>query len=159
MGGLALGYLAGGILSEKRKFTLTRLMVLFCIASGLTLLMQYSASAIMGKTIFLDIRTGILLSCIVFLLPPVFCFGLISPISIQILISNKNNIGYSTGIIYTVSTLGGILFTFLTGFSLVSEFGVKFSINFLGTFLLFPPLIFGVTATFSKKQSNETTFL
>lgn len=151
MGGLALGYFAGGILSEKRKFTVARLMMLFCIASGLTFLMRYSASGIMEKTIFLDIRLGILLSCLVFLLPPIFCFGLISPISIQILISNKNNIGYSTGLIYTISTIGGILFTFLTGFSLVSEFGVKFSVNLIGIFLLFPPLIYGVFAIFNKK--------
>jgi hypothetical protein len=150
MGGLALGYFAGGILSEKKEFTLARLMVLFSIASGLTFLIQYSAPGIMEKTIFLDIRSGIFLSCLFFLLPPVFCFGLISPISIQILVNNKNNIGYSTGVIYTVSTIGGILFTFLTGFSLVSEFGVKFSINLIGIFLLFPVLIFGVLSIFKK---------
>lgn len=151
MGGLALGYFAGGILSEKSRFTIAKLMMLFCFASGLTFLMQYSAPGIMGKTIFLDIRLGIFFSCIVFLLPPIFCFGLISPLSIQILISSKDNIGYSTGLIYTISTIGGILFTFLTGFSLVSEFGVKFSVNLIGIVLLFPPVIFGVISIFNKK--------
>ncbi|MCE3281043.1 MAG: hypothetical protein K0S44_3234 [Bacteroidetes bacterium] len=151
MGGLALGYFAGGILSEKRKYTVARLMVLFFIASLLTFLLQFSAPAIMENTIFLEIRLGIFLSCLIFLLPPIFCFGLISPISIQILISNRENIGYSTGLIYTISTVGGILFTFLTGFNLVSEFGVRFSINFIGSFLLIPIVIFGALATFNKK--------
>jgi hypothetical protein len=151
MGGLALGYFAGGILSEKKKINLAGLMVLFCIASVLTFLLRYSAPGIMEQTIFLDIRLGIFLSCFVFLLAPIFCFGLISPLSIQILISNKNIIGYSTGLVYTISTLGGIIFTFLTGFNLVSEFGVKFSVNLIGIFLLCPPVIFGAIAIFNKK--------
>jgi len=156
MGGLAIGYFAGGILSEKRSVTLSKLMMLFCISAVLTFLIPYTAHFIMESTLDLDIRVGILISCLIFLLPPVAFFGLISPITIRLLIKNKEGIGFSTGLIYTISTIGGILFTFLTGFFLISTYGVKFSINLISIYLMVPPLIYCLLSALHKIQfKNE----
>jgi hypothetical protein len=151
MGGLALGYYIGGIFSEKKLVSIQGLLLLFLISSFFTFFTPYSAHLIMEQTLNLEIKTAILVSCLVFMLPPIICFGMISPISIRLLIKNKENIGFSTGMVYTISTIGGILFTFLTGFLLISAYGIKFSVILVSIFLLIPPVIYFLMMIFRKK--------
>jgi hypothetical protein len=151
MGGLTIGYFLGGILSEKRMFTIPKLMAFFVLSALFTLLIQYSSGIIMNNTLHLDLKAGIFMSCLMFLLPPIVCFGIISPVIIQIMINFRNHAGFSSGLIYTISTLGGILFTFLTGFVFISTFGVIFSINVVGILLLVPPMIFVISKAFYRK--------
>jgi hypothetical protein len=149
MGGLTIGYFFGGVLSEKKMFTLPQLMMLFILSALCTFLIQVTSGWIMESTLHFDLRLGILVSCVIFLLPPIICFGIISPVIIQMMMDFRKQAGFSSGLIYSISTLGGILFTFLTGFVFISAFGVLFSINMVGLLLLVPPLIFGLSKVFN----------
>ncbi len=156
MGGLAIGYFLGGVFSEKKINTTNKLMILFVISSLLLFLMPYISFWIMNSTLHLEIRTGIFLSCFVFMLPPIICFGMVSPILIRLLTSNAERIGASSGIIYTISTLGGIIFTFFTGFYLISSFGVIGTSRIISTFLLLPPLFHFVKVMLFRNKNMQS---
>jgi len=155
MGGLAIGYFLGGTLSERKIDLINGLMTLFVMASLLLFLMPTLSTWIMTYTLPLDIRSGIFLSCVVFMLPPIICFGMISPVIIRLTASHSERIGFSSGIIYTVSTVGGIIFTFLTGFYLISSLGIKSSTQAIGSLLIIPPLLHFLKALFSRQKNTQ----
>src|SRR3990167_2678589 len=53
---------------------------------------------------------------------------MLSPMLIQILSADTTTSGKTSGLIYAISTSGGILFTFLFGFFLIPHFGMKTAI-------------------------------
>lgn len=141
LGGLALGYLAGGILSNKYKgekvlYTIVALSALF------TFLLPATGKFIMEATLDLSLKTGITISAFILLTPPVFLFGTVSPIIINLLSTSASRIGKAAGTVYAVSTLGGIAATFLTGFYLAPFVGLKESSWLVAATLAIWPLIF-----------------
>lgn len=127
LGGLALGYfLGGGVASRFSGLKSTPLVLL--IGALLIALMPFTALTIMPATANLGIRLGALLSATLFLMPPLICLGMISPILIQLGIREFDKAGKTAGTVYAVSTTGGILMTLLMGFYLLPEWGVKASI-------------------------------
>lgn len=156
MGGLASGYFIGGLLSEKKQVSVKGLMWLFCISGFFVWLMPHSASWIMETTLSFDIRSGIITSCAFFMLPPVICFGMVSPIIIRLLTQSKEKIGFSAGLVYTISTIGGILLTFLTGFYLISTLGIRLSVNLASLYLFMPPFIFWIIKITGLKKAGSS---
>lgn len=142
MGGLACGYFIGGNLSEKKLNSSSQVMLLLVASSLLMFLMPLTSKWIMESTLHLEIRTGIFISCVTFMLPPIIIFGMISPVVIRLLTTAREKIGFSSGLVYTVSTAGGILFTFLTGFYLISAFGISNCTRLIALILLLPPAIY-----------------
>ena len=161
MGGLALGYFLGGHLSlSEKKSQLKILLLIFAISSFFVWLIPHSAFWIMKNTLIFEIRVGIIVSCIFFLLPPIVSFGLVTPMTIRLLAKNKTTIGFTSGLVYTISTIGGIMATFLTGFFLISKIGVIATVNSISISLMIPPVMFGLISVFKylKKipQINPT---
>lgn len=123
---LSLGYLLGGKLSTM-NVSLKRYGLIF-IAAGITVLpVAFFAESIMNA-IFLQIedsRYGSLLASIALFFIPTIILGMISPYSVRLLVSDKDNSGQVAGILYFVSTLGSALGTLFTSFYFVLWFNVN----------------------------------
>lgn len=131
---LMSGYYFGGWLSEKSKNVFKSSLIVLTIGGLFMSIMPTIANKIMVSTLDMSIASGATLSLLIFMFPPLFLFGTTSPLFIELLNSQKIKAGRSSGTIYSISTFGGILATFLLGFYLIPEFGLKF-----------PSLIIGIT--------------
>lgn len=137
---LMSGYYFGGYISQKIKRSSLVYWVL--MISGLFLIiMPYTSIWIMEQTINMDIRLGATLSLMVFMFPPLLFMGMTSPILINMINKKVDSSGRSAGSIYAISTLGGILATFLVGFYLLPEFGIKWPCFVFGLLLILFPLM------------------
>jgi predicted membrane-bound spermidine synthase len=120
---LAAGYFTGGFLVDSHP-TNTLLFTVLAVGAGCVGLMPTSAKWIMNATLGSGVRTGSLVSCLVFLLPPLVCMGMVSPIIIQLGSKDLRHTGRIAGLVYAISTLGGILVTLATGFYIIPTWGV-----------------------------------
>jgi MFS family permease len=124
--GLMGGYFLGGWLSYR--YPQRRLLYGVVLASGLFVaLMPFTATGIVGLTSALGLKAAVMLSEFTLLVPPVLLFGIVSPMIIRLITAHVAEVGSSAGRIYTLSTVGGILFNFLMGLYLIPFWGVKAS--------------------------------
>jgi predicted membrane-bound spermidine synthase len=120
---LAAGYFIGGYLADRY----TRNMLLFsvlAVGSVLLALMPIIAKSVLEATLGMGIRTGSLVSALAFLLPPLVCLGMTSPIIIRLASRDLQHTGRTAGTVYAVSTISGILATFLLGFYVIPVWGI-----------------------------------
>jgi predicted membrane-bound spermidine synthase len=127
LGGLAGGYFLGGKLSKRENKEQTLLFVLIaavfclCFMPFLTSLFLILASA-------LSLIPAVIIGVFFLLFPTMLCMGATSPLIISILTHSANQSGENSGKIYAVSTVGGIIATFLCGFYLIPNIGVQLSL-------------------------------
>jgi spermidine synthase len=134
LGGLAAGYFAGGWATYR--FPAMKLLFWELLAGTLLIaLMPFLAVRFMSVTGSLGLRLGSLLSSVSFMFLPLLCMGMISPTIIQLRNLNVKGTGKTTGTIYAISTVGGILMTLLMGFYFLPEWGIRISV-FFTAFLL-----------------------
>lgn len=142
LGGLAIGYYLGGILCNniiaKRK---KHLFYTLAAASALVIIMPVWANFIMKATLSFSFITGLVLSQLSFLLPPVLGMGMVSPLIISLLSEGRNS-GNAAGMVYAISTLGGVIATLLTGFWLVPVIGISIPCIIAGALLFLLSVIF-----------------
>lgn len=125
LGGLTTGYFIGGILSKKYYGSSGLLYITLLMASILFCLMPWLAKKVMPLFIGLSLELGTVLSLLIYLVPPLSFMGMVSPIIINLLTVEAPNAGQNAGRVYAVSTLGGILFTFLMGFWIIPAYGLQ----------------------------------
>ncbi|MFW5927526.1 MAG: fused MFS/spermidine synthase, partial [Wenzhouxiangella sp.] len=141
LGGLATGYFAGGRLS--RHFPDRRALFSIILVSALLVAaMPWVAPWVMKATLGMELRLGITLSALVFLFPPLACFGMVSPLIIRLISTHRELIGRATGTVYAISTLGGILVTFIVVFYAIPEIGMRETLLVTAGFLAFFPLLY-----------------
>jgi spermidine synthase len=140
LGGLALGYFTGGFFAEKNKNN-NFLFYIVLAAAIFTAFMPLSSQLILYITANLPLLTSIIASTILFLMPPVFLMGMVSPLIIERLSDDTNNAGKISGSIYAISTLGGIIATFAMGFFIIPNFGLIKPAYYTGLCLAILPLI------------------
>jgi hypothetical protein len=125
--GLASGYFVAGALSKKNNP-----MHLYAASLGIgvfTFLMPLIASVFIPLTMEMELKTGITISSFVLVFPCLFMCGLVSPMIIQ-LINNKQAIaGSVAGTVFMVSTIGGVLMTFIAGLILIPKAGIRATLN------------------------------
>jgi MFS family permease len=126
VGGLAVGYALGGRIATLHPRAPVLLGIL-AVAAVLVAILPFSSAAIMTATLGLDLRAGALVSCAVFLFPPMVAFGTVSPFVIRLLSSELERVGRVAGTVYAVSTAGGVVATFLYGFYLIPFLGMRAS--------------------------------
>jgi spermidine synthase len=130
---LMSGYYYGGHLSTKPKFrTSAGIIWLFLISGILVLLMPVLGLAVMKKTISFSFFSGLIISELAFLFPPICLMGMISPLIISQITRDVHLSGRSAGNIYAISTSGGILFTLLFGFLIIPNYGITVPLRILG---------------------------
>lgn len=120
MVGLAIGYLAGGILS-MRSPSISKLSLILLAAAAATLPILLAAGPILD-TIYdlgLDPRAGSLAACAALYLVPTIFSGMISPYAIRLLVRTRRQSGNDAGYLYFVSTVGSAAGTLMTSFYFV----------------------------------------
>ena len=142
LAGLTIGYFVGGIISNKYPQKSTLFYVVLCGAI-FTGILPFWSSNIMIMNADLGHTWGATVSAMMFLLPTLICMGAVSPIIINHLSKEISQSGRSAGNVYAISTVGGILATFITGFWILPNFGVKVSlISFTVIFSVIPFIYF-----------------
>lgn len=156
LGGLMTGYFLGGIIS-KRFSDNVKLLFWVLILAGCTLfIMPFTSKWIMDLTLHLSLQVGAMLSLLVFMFPPLVFMGMVSPIIINILTEEAKLAGNRAGNVYAISTLGGILVTFLMGFYIIPTFGIRQPAMVGGIVLSFLP---AVSLLRAKKSLGLLTWL
>ncbi len=136
---LMIGYYLGGYISTKTK---QKAVLWVLISAGAFLMiMPYSSYWVMSNTLDMEIRVGATISLLFFLMPPLILMGMTSPMIINLINTNVDTSGKIAGKVYAISTFGGIIGTFLTGFYLLPEFGVKWPCFFFGVLISILPII------------------
>lgn len=141
LGGLTTGYFLGGRLSKRYVGSYSLLYWVLVIAGLLLIIMPFTSDWIMRQTINFSLEMGAIFSLLIFMLPPLVFMGMVSPILINLLTKEVSSAGNSAGNVYAISTLGGILFTFLMGFYVIPNFGLVLPAVITGIGLLFFPLL------------------
>ncbi|MBT6440108.1 MAG: fused MFS/spermidine synthase [Flavobacteriales bacterium] len=155
MGGLTTGYLLGGVISEKYPHKLILHYIILASAIFVTI-MPFTSSMIMSATLGMNLKVGIVISSLCFVFPPLVCFGMVSPLIIRLISREVKEVGNSVGTIYSISTLGGIVTTFLFGFLFIPQLGLTFSTYTTALALyIFPVYYFVRFRTFTFSQLEE----
>ncbi|MFB6306953.1 MAG: fused MFS/spermidine synthase, partial [Flavobacteriales bacterium] len=124
---LSAGYFLGGMLSKKKNL-LAIFLYVYLTALSLSFIIPEWGEYIMESMIDMDNIRSSIYSSVLIIFPPIVLFGMTPPIIIKLLNRYKQSSGKDSGEIFAVSTIGGILFTFLNGFYLLPELGVKWAI-------------------------------
>ncbi len=140
LSGLAVGYFAGGRLSAKGNLE-KKLLYILIFAALFIMIMPVAGKFMRVFAFHLSLLSAVSLSALVILFPPLMFMGMVSPLIISLLINEHKGGGKRAGEVYAVSTVGGIIFTFLTGFWLLPSFGIDKLMLVLGGFLMIIPLI------------------
>ncbi|MCW3104015.1 MAG: hypothetical protein JWO09_2455 [Bacteroidetes bacterium] len=140
LGGLAVGYFAGGIVSYRSKNPLTLFYVLLA-AAVFTMLMPFSSRFILWLVGMHSLIPSVIISASFILFPPVFMMGMVSPLIIRAITTDIEQSGRAAGAIYAISTVGGIIATFSFGFYVIPEFGLTMPSIYTGIILGLIPLI------------------
>lgn len=135
LGGLTTGYFIGGKLSKKYNQNYDLLFNVLILAGLLLVLMPFLSHLVMDKFIDLPLEIGSMISLLIFMVPPLIFMGMTSPIIISLLTNEAVSAGNNAGNVYAISTVGGILYTFLLGFTVIPNLGLSLPALICGTIL------------------------
>lgn len=121
--GLASGYFVGGVVSTKANLE-RRLYLILVIGAIVIAVMPFSVQFCFALFSQMKLLPSVILSSIFLLVPPVFFMGMVSPLIIKLIDGFIVNPGKSSGTVYAISTVGGILATFSFGFIIIPKFGL-----------------------------------
>lgn len=147
--GLLCGYLLGGAISKSYQ-TLPNLFIVLLIGGLLVLAMPYTSNFILETSLNWEVRSAITISALTYLFPPLVCFGMVTPMIIQLLGITSSKYGRIAGTVYAISTSGGILITFLYGFYMLPFIGLKISVILIALFLLIFPAHYAIKIMIAK---------
>ena len=141
LGGLTIGYFVGGKLSKKYNQSPKLLYIILVLAGAMLALMPFSSQLIMDLMSHSSLSVGAIVSLLVYMVPPLSLMGMVSPVIINLVTQEASSSGNNAGNVYAISTLGGILFTFLMGFYVIPNYGIKLPSLIVGLMLAILPLI------------------
>lgn len=138
---LSVGYTIGGKWADRSPEYKTFFTIL-CWASLLIGLIPLASRPILraASQAFDDMQVGVMLGSFIAVLAlfslPVTLLGTASPFAVRIAMDDKEHAGSVAGKIYTISTLGSFIGTFLPALLLVPAFGTYKTFVFLGAMLM-----------------------
>ncbi len=136
---LMSGYYLGGYISSRnqKRETVFRLMLVGgCLVTVIPLVSNF----ILPITINFSLLKGTVISLMCFLFFPLMIFGAVSPLIINLLTDEAKDSGKSSGTVYAVSTLGGIITTFMVGFYTLPEYGLNATLFSYGLIVIITSL-------------------
>ena len=154
--GLTVGYYAGGRLSRNRPSE-TKLFTVLGISALLVLVLPLTASLSIALTKDMALIPGICVTCVLLLLPPVLCFGIVGPMVVSLMASQLETVGKTAGTVYFTSTLGGIAATFFFGLYFIPVAGLRICATITGLALAALPLIYLVKRAFARTQRSAAS--
>ena len=134
---LSAGYYVGGKAADKRPDFST--LSLIILTSGfLVLIIPVITPVVFDFVISLNVgdRLSPLISSAVILTMPSLLLGMVSPYAIRLAAKNLSDLGNLAGKLYSLSTAGSILGTFVTAFVLIPELGIRSILQLLGVMLI-----------------------
>ena len=148
--GLSLGYHIGGKLADKNPNFLKLCLVIF--SAGLYIIfIPFIAPTLTTSFIQFvsDSQYASLFAVFTLLIAPTFLLGIVSPYAIKLATRRLAELGNVSGNLYSLSTIGSIVGTFLTVFVLIPTFEINYIIFGLGVTLMVFSSLFGL-ARFPK---------
>lgn len=136
---LALGYFFGGI-STERADPSKKLFRILIAASLFLILMPFISYYLVPRISYISFFPAVVLSTISLLFFPVFFLGASSPLFITLQSNSAHDAGKVSGVVYAVSTFGGILATFICGFWLMPLIGLNYTLLIFGGLLFISSL-------------------
>ncbi len=121
---LTIGYFLGGFLTLKNNLK-NKLNLLFLLSTIFVLLMPFFADVLTATFLNQNLFVGCIFMSLALLGIPLIFLGATSPIIIQLCTSELKSSGKIAGRFYAISTVGGIVNTFLLGFFLIPTFGIR----------------------------------
>jgi spermidine synthase len=139
---LSIGYYYGGKIADRR--TEKSLLYRVLAATGaFIVIIPFIAPPVMNLSLK-AIRTGSagifygsLIGTVLLFAPPITALAGVVPFVIRLTAGDKANSGYTAGRVFSVSTVGSIIGTFLPVLLLIPVIGTKKTILFFGVALLF----------------------
>ncbi len=136
---LLIGYYIGGNF-VKNGFGESKPILLIILASILLVLLPIVSSFLISGTMNLGLILGSITGSIILLTIPLILLGSVSPMLVEIIHRTGLKAGNSTGNVYSISTLGGVIATFIVGLFLIPTYGVKASCFSIGTLVFLASL-------------------
>lgn len=124
---LAAGYFYGGIISQKNE-PAKKLQQTLYLSSCFTAAMPFLAVYAVPPISFLPFQPAVIAGSFLLIFLPVFFLGCTSPMFIRLNAQTLEQAGAVSGKVYALSTLGGIVSTFLCGFLFIPQFGLKLTL-------------------------------
>lgn len=123
---LAIGYFAGSAIVDRHPSQRT-IAISILVAAAYLALVPVSADPIMSEILSKlgDGPSATLLASTVLLLVPLTLLGTFSPIAVSILTRSADEAGRIAGLVYGVSTVGNVVGTLLTTFTLIPTIGSR----------------------------------
>jgi len=123
---LAIGYFAGSALVDRKPSART-MGVMILVAAVYLALVPATADQIMSEILeqMGDGASATLLASTVLLLVPLTLLGTFSPIAVSLLTRSAQEAGRVAGLVYGVSTIGNVVGTLFTTFTLIPAIGSR----------------------------------
>jgi predicted membrane-bound spermidine synthase len=123
---LAIGYFAGSAIVDRHPSQRT-IAISIVVAAAYLACVPVSADPIMSQILSKlgDGPAATLLASTVLLLVPLTLLGTFSPIAVSILSRSGSEAGRIAGLVYGVSTVGNVIGTLLTTFTLIPTIGSR----------------------------------
>lgn len=150
LGGLASGYFYGGQISKKANKERNLFLVLLVAVCALSMMPSLSKLFYFFGNAF-SLIPAVILSVFILLFPAMLCMGATSPLLISLLTEEAEHSGTNSGKIYAISTVGGIIATFLCGFYLIPTIGINYTLICFSI-----PLAFAASVLVYKKKSKQS---
>ena len=154
--GLTLGYYAGGRLSKKRPSE-KMLFSILGTSALLVLALPLTASTAIALTKGMGLIIGICITCLLLLLPPMFCFGIVGPMVVALMSSQLETVGKTAGTVYLTSTMGGIAATFFLGLYFIPVAGLRLCATITGLSLTALPVVYMLKTFFGGKGKPRSS--
>lgn len=134
----SIGNYIGGILADKKEISKKlKIILILSFASVIIIPFIETKVVISIAKLFTDIRVGAIISTIILFFIPSLLVGVLSPIILKLKLDNIESAGKTSGKISAISTVGGIVGTFLGGFYLIPNFGSVHILFVLALILLY----------------------
>lgn len=133
--GLAFGYRLGGKIS-KRENVRKPLIVSFLVSGLYIFFSPLIINFMLPNFLNFEIEVATAISGFIILFVPVLFLGTISPLIVKEISLHNESVSKSTGLIFGIGTIGGIIFLLITAFYLIPNLGVKLSTQVIGGLLL-----------------------
>lgn len=137
---LSLGYYVGGRLADIEP-SLEKLSTVLVYCGIVVCFIPISSAPVILLAVPLGLKYGTIVASTILLSVPSILLGMVSPYAVKLETKRLGVLGATAGNLYAISTVGSIVGTFLTGFVLIPNFGVKFIFYLVGASLILSALL------------------
>jgi predicted membrane-bound spermidine synthase len=142
---LSIGYILGGRWIDRSADS--KLVFRLLMAGGAAMIvLPWISPIVMTILLPIGLQAGSLVSALVLLGAPLISFGALTPAVIRLGAQDVEQSGRVSGVVYAVSTLGGVIASLMTSLMLVPHLGIR------ATSILVGVVLVAITAIFLRDR-------